>query len=249
MDIKDKVIVVTGAAQGIGRAYATGLSKKGAKIALVDINEDKLKEAQALCETDTQYYVANVADESDVVAIFENVVSDFGTVDGLINNAGITRDGLLVKEKEGNLEKMSLEKWKQVIDVNLTGVFLAGREMAAQLVRLKKPGVIINISSISQAGNMGQTNYSATKAGVVAMTTTWAKELSRYGIRVAAIAPGFIGTDMVEAIRPDVLEKITKSIPLGRLGKPEEICNTAAFILENDYLSGRVIEIDGGLRL
>jgi 3-oxoacyl-[acyl-carrier protein] reductase len=144
---------------------------------------------------------------------------------------------------------MSLEQWQAVIDVNLTGVFLCGREAAQRMIELGSKGVIINISSISRAGNMGQTNYSATKAGVQAMAITWAKELSRYGIRVAAVAPGFINTEMVASMKEAAREKLTAGIPLKRMGEPDEIAQTVEFIFQNDYVSGRCFDIDGALRL
>ncbi|PCI28367.1 MAG: 3-oxoacyl-ACP reductase [SAR324 cluster bacterium] len=252
MELKDKVIVITGAAQGLGRSFATSLAKKGANVALVDLNKEKLLETQDLCQQEgieSKIYLVNVAEESAVKELFQQVVQDFGRLDGLLNNAGITRDGLLVKKKEGALQTMSIEQWQQVIDVNLTGVFLCGREAAAQMVALEKPGVIINISSISRAGNMGQSNYTAAKAGVASMTVTWAKELSRYGIRVGAIAPGFINTELVAAMREDILAKTIAQVPLGRMGEPEELAHAAIFILENDYFTGRVLELDGGLRI
>jgi len=144
---------------------------------------------------------------------------------------------------------MSLEQWQSVIDVNLTGVFLCGREAAAQMVEAGNEGVIVNISSISRAGNMGQSNYAACKAGVVALTTTWARELARHGIRVGAVAPGFIETEMTASMRQDMLDKLTSGVPLKRLGQPENIAQSVQFIFENDYFTGRVIECDGGLRL
>jgi 3-oxoacyl-[acyl-carrier protein] reductase len=168
----------------------------------------------------------------------------------LVNNAGIIKDGLLVKAKDGAIVgKMGLAQWQAVMDVNLTGVFLCGREAAERMIKLGNGGVIVNISSISRAGNMGQTNYSATKAGVVAMAVVWARELARYGIRTGAIAPGFIKTDILSGMPPDVLEKVTAPVPLKRLGLPEEIARTAVFIAENDYFTGRCIDVDGGLRL
>jgi 3-oxoacyl-[acyl-carrier protein] reductase len=195
-------------------------------------------------------YGANVAKEDEVIALFDQVVADFGALDGLVNNAGITRDGLLIKYKDGELiSKMSLANWQAVIDVNLTGVFLCGREAAERMIKLGSKGVIINISSISRAGNMGQTNYSAAKAGVEAMAVAWAKELSRYGIRAASVAPGFINTEMVQSMKPEALAKLSAGIPLKRTGEPDEIAHTVEFILENDYVSGRCFEIDGGLRL
>ena len=190
-----------------------------------------------------------MADEPAVEKFFEQVVVDFGTVDVLINNAGITRDGLIARSKDGEIKKMSLTNWQAVIDVNLTGSFLCGREFFVKLLEQKKPGVCINISSLSRSGNMGQSNYTATKAGVAEMTVTWAKEMARHGIRVGAIAPGYINTEMVAAIREDVKQKIIEQIPLRRLGEPSEISHSVFYILENDYFTGRVIECDGGLRI
>ena len=144
---------------------------------------------------------------------------------------------------------MSLANWQAVIDVNLTGSFLCGREFFVKLLEQKKHGVCINISSLSRSGNMGQSNYTATKAGVAEMTVTWAKEMARHGIRVAAIAPGYINTEMTSAIREDVKQKIIDQIPLKRMGEPNEISHSVFYILENDYFTGRVIECDGGFRI
>lgn len=253
MQVKGAVVVVTGGAQGLGKAMALDLASQGANLALVDVDAAKLQETLNLVQKaggSGKFYVANVADEEQVTTTFAHIAKDFGRLDVLVNNAGITRDGLLVKAKDGVITgKMSLSNWQQVVDVNLTGVFLCGREAAAQMIQLGSQGVIINISSISRSGNMGQTNYAATKAGVVAMTVAWAKELSRYGIRTGAIAPGFIATDMVAAMPEEVLAKITAGIPVKRLGKPEEIAHTLRYIIENDYFSGRLVECDGGLRI
>ncbi|MBP9960487.1 MAG: SDR family oxidoreductase [Pseudomonas sp.] len=252
MQLTDKVIIITGGCQGLGRSMAEYLAGKGARLALVDLNEEKLQHTVAACKAlsvEARYYLCNVADEDQVVQMVEQVAADFGAIHGLINNAGILRDGLLVKVKDGQLSKMSLAQWQSVIDVNLTGVFLCTREVAAKMIELKNQGAIINISSISRAGNLGQTNYSAAKAGVAAATVTWAKELARYGIRVAGIAPGFIETEMTASMKPEALEKMTAGIPLKRMGTPAEIAHSAAYILENDYFSGRILELDGGLRL
>jgi len=253
MDLKGKVIAITGGGQGLGRSMAQVLASKGATLALMDLNQEKLEETVALCRQaggEARAYIANVAKEEDVIQTFTQIVADFSALDGLINNAGILRDGMMIKVKDGEIvKKMSLAEWQAVIDVNLTGVFLCGREAAEHMIKLGSKGVIINISSISKAGNMGQSNYSAAKAGVAAMAVTWAKELARYGIRAAAIAPGFIATDMVASMKPEALAKMTAGIPLGRLGSPEEIGHSCAYIFENDYFTGRVIEMDGGLRL
>jgi 3-oxoacyl-[acyl-carrier protein] reductase len=253
MELKDKVIVITGGGQGLGRAMALALAAKGAKLALVDLNQAKLDETAQACKAaggDGKGYIANVAKEEDVIALFDRIVADFGSLHGLINNAGILRDGFLIKAKDGEIvKKMTLAEWQAVIDVNLTGVFLCGREAAERMIKLGSKGVIVNISSVSKAGNMGQSNYSAAKAGVAAMTVTWAKELARHGIRCAGIAPGFIATEMVAGMKQDALDKMAEGIPLHRLGEPAEIGHTAAYIFENDYFTGRIIEMDGGIRI
>lgn len=253
MDLKDKVIVITGAGRGLGRAMAVELASAGAKLALIDLNEENLIKSADMCAEaggQARIFMANVAKEDEVIAAFERIVTDMGGVDGLINNAGILRDGLLVKAKDGKVQKrLELSHWQAVIDVNLTGVFLCGREAATRMIEGGRKGVIINISSVSRAGNFGQSNYTAAKAAVAAMSVTWAKELARYGIRSAAIAPGFIETEMVASMKPEALEKMAAQIPLKRLGQPSEIGRTARFILESDYITGRVLEVDGGIRV
>jgi 3-oxoacyl-[acyl-carrier protein] reductase len=253
MQISGKTVLITGAGRGLGAAMARGRAQRGADIALVDLDESGMSEVAAVCRVlgrRAEIYSANVADEAAVVGLFDRVVADFGRLDCAIANAGILRDGLLVKVKDGEIVgKLSLAQWQSVIDVNLTGVFLCGREAAERMIKLGTGGCIINISSLSRAGNFGQSNYSAAKAGVAALTVVWAKELARYQIRVNAIAPGFIKTEMVASMKPEILEKMAAGIPVQRLGEPDEIASTAAFILENDYLNGRVLEIDGGQRL
>lgn len=253
MELQDKIIAITGGGRGLGRAMAIQFAERGAKLALVDLDQESLDVTASMCEelgTQARTYQANVANEQSVVELFERIAADFGALHGLINNAGITRDGLFVKVKDGAVtNKMSLEQWQQVVDVNLTGTFLCGREATVQMIRTNSQGVILNISSISRHGNMGQTNYTATKAGVQAMAVTWAKELARYGIRAAAIAPGYIGTEMVMAMKEEAREKIAGMIPAKRLGRPEEIAKTAVFIFENDYINGRCLEVDGALRV
>ena len=254
MKIAGKTIAITGAGRGLGAAMAKRLASAGARLALVDLDEQALLETQTACvkagSPMVEFYVANVAEEGPVEALFAKIAGDFDALHGLVNNAGITRDALLLKYEDGEqVSKMTLEQWQAVIDVNLTGVFLCGREAAAVMIELACEGCIINISSISRHGNVGQTNYSAAKAGVQAMAVTWAKELARYGIRTASIAPGFIATEMVMAMKPEAREKLTKAIPATRMGEPDEIAQTVQFILENDYVSGRCFDIDGGLRL
>ncbi|MDP4982767.1 SDR family oxidoreductase [Pseudoalteromonas tunicata] len=253
MDIKNKTIVITGGAQGLGFAMAERFAAQGANLALVDMNRELLDNA---CNSLNQLgisakgYVANVSNEEQVEATFLAINQDFGSIDGLINNAGILRDGMFIKAKEGKvIAKMSLEQFQSVIDVNLTGVFLCGREAAQYMIENATGGVIINMSSVARSGNIGQTNYSASKAGVVAMTTTWARELGRFGIRVGAIAPGVIRTAMTDAMKPEAKERMIAMKPVGRFGEAEEVAHTAQYIFENDFFTGRVIEIDGGIRL
>jgi len=253
VDARGKTILVTGAGRGIGRSLASYFARQGANLALLDTNSADVDETTARCARErviARGYVGNVADEDSVVATMDQVVNHFGRLDGLINNAGIVRDALLVKVKDREITgKMTLAQWQAVIDINLTGVFLCAREAAQRMIALGSGGVIVNISSISRAGNAGQTNYSAAKAGVLAMTVVWAKELARHGIRVGAVAPGFIRTPMVEGMKPEVLAKVIAPVPLGRLGEPDEIARAVGFIFENDFFTGRCLEVDGGLRL
>lgn len=253
MDLEGKTVLITGAARGLGAAMARALAARGAQLALVDLELEALEPTRADCAAlgvAARTYAANVAVEDEVVDLYERVVEDFERLDASIANAGILRDGLLVKAQEGKaLEKMSLADWQAVIDVNLTAVFLCGREAAAQMARLGQGGCILNVSSLSRHGNFGQSNYSAAKAGVAALTVVWAKELARYGIRVNAIAPGFIATEMVASMRTEILEKLAAGIPAGRLGHPDEIGHAAVFLLENDFVNGRILEIDGGQRI
>jgi 3-oxoacyl-[acyl-carrier protein] reductase len=245
MDIRDKTIVVTGAGRGIGRSISLQMARHGANVALLDVNTADLEASEALCRAESvqaRHYRVNVADEGDVIDAMKRVAGDFGRLDGLVNNAGVLRDGAVVG-------RLTLDQWNAVISVNLTGVFLCGREAATQMIELGNGGVIVNISSVSRVGNAGQTNYSAAKAGVESMAVVWAKELARYGIRAGSIAPGFTHTEILTAMRPEVLERLTETVPLRRLGKPEEIAHAVRFIFENEFFTGRCLELDGGLRL
>ncbi|WP_333003940.1 SDR family oxidoreductase [Vibrio coralliilyticus] len=250
MDLKQSVIAITGAGQGLGQMMAITLAQAGAELALLDVNEEALMDTKEQCNmlgVKALTYKANVTDEHEVEQVFSDIVTDFGQLDGLINNAGILRDGLLVKVKDGEMTKMSLEQFNSVIDVNLTGTFLCGREAAVQMISSNRKGVIINISSVARAGNIGQTNYAASKAAVATLAATWGKELARYGIRAAAIAPGVIETSMTGAMKPEARGRLERMVPVGRMGDPKEIANTAKFIFENDYVNARVFEVDGGI--
>ncbi|HVF16280.1 MAG TPA: SDR family oxidoreductase [Steroidobacteraceae bacterium] len=253
MQLNGKLAVITGGGRGIGRAMALAFARKGANVAVLDLNPADLDQTTQLCIATgvrALSYVCNVAQEDAVVATFDKIVADFGRFDVMLNNAGITKDALLVKVQDGKVvNKMSMQQWQTVIDVNLTGVFLGAREAAARMIELGQGGVIINTSSISRVGNIGQSNYSASKAGVVAMTTVWAKELARHGIRTGAIAPGFTRTEILDAMKPEMIDKMVAAVPLKRMAEPAEMAHAAIFIAENDYFSGRVIEVDGAQRI
>jgi len=253
MNIDRSIIAITGAGGGLGAAMARRLAARGARLALLDFRPDTLEQLKAelaLPDNDCLALQIDISQEEPVDQAFADIAIHFGGLDVLVNNAGITRDALMLKFKDGQrVSRMSLEAWNAVINVNLTGVFLCGRAAAEQMVIAGNGGLIINISSISRAGNMGQSNYSATKAGVAAMTVTWAKEFTRYGIRVNSVSPGFIGTELVLSMKPEALEKMASMIPAGRIGEPDEIAHTIQYLVENDFVNGRDIEIDGGMRL
>jgi 3-oxoacyl-[acyl-carrier protein] reductase len=253
MNLKNQVIVITGAAQGLGKAMAEEFGKQGAHIALLDMQADAVEAAAGEIEklgVKANGYAVNVTDEKQVEDTFAKVAADFGQINGLINSAGIMRDGMLLKVKEGKVvSKMPLEQFQSVLDVNVTGTFLCSREAAAQMVETKSKGVIVNISSVSRSGNAGQTNYSASKAAVATMTVSWSKELARFGIRTGCIAPGLVETAMAAQMRPEMREMFIKSIPAQRLAEVEELAHAAKFIFENEYFTGRTLELDGGTRV
>jgi len=253
MEIKGKVAVITGGARGIGFAIATRFAKNGAKIVIGDVAGYE----EAAADLKNQGFDAvgvkcDVTSEDDAQNLAKTAVDTFGSLDIAVLNAGILRDGLLLKVDRSTgrvVRKMPLSQWQSVIDVNLTGIFLAGREAAAVMAE-QKSGVIIMMSSIARTGNFGQSNYSAAKAGVASLSIVWAKELGRYGIRVAAIAPGFIETPMVmKDMKPEALAMFKKQIPIGRLGQPDEIAQTAQYIVECDLVDATVVEASGGMKL
>ncbi len=250
MNVADAKAIVTGAASGMGRHFALALAAEGARVHAVDLDEAGLASLASEGGKRVSTSVCNVAVEHDVAAMIDDAWNAMGGLNVLINNAGIFRDGLLVRQdrKTGALSKMSLAQWQQVIDVDLTGPFLCTRDFAEKLISTEtKDGVVINMSSVSRHGNRGQSNYSAAKAGLVADTKLWAVELAKYGIRVGAIAPGFVKTPILEAMRPDVLDAVVQTVPLKRLAQPEEIWLGCKFIIECGYFSGRCVDIDGAL--
>jgi 3-oxoacyl-[acyl-carrier protein] reductase len=254
MDLQGKIVAITGGGRGIGRSIAVHLAEKGAKLALLDLDDAAMAETVELVKTagsEAKGYNCNVADEETVVATFENIVADFGSLHGVINNAGILRDGQLVKVKDGKVvKKMSAANYDLVVGVHMKGAFLCAREAATQMIEAGvEEGVIINMSSIAHRGNFGQSNYSAAKAGIVAQSRVWAKELGRYGIRSMTIAPGTIETELLRSMPADILEGMAKQVPVGRIGGVENIAQMVVQIFENTYLSGELIEVSGGMSI
>lgn len=253
MQIKDSVFVVTGGGRGLGRAMAVSLAEQGGHVALIDLNQEDLNETAKQCQAlgaKAEGYVCDITDEDAVESTFQAIKQSFGKINGLVNNAGLMRDGMLIKVKEGKLvDKMSYQQWSSVVNVNMTGTFLCGREAAAIMAVQGEGGVIVNISSVSRAGNRGQTNYSATKSAVATMVVSWAGELGRHGIRVGGIAPGVIATEMTAQMKPEAIERMVSAVPLRRLGEVEEMAHTLKYIIENDFFTGRIVEMDGGLRI
>lgn len=244
MRLANKTVVITGGANGIGAVTATLFGKHGAKLAIVDFDEQageaKVKELQA-AGVDATFFQVDVSNHDDVKETAKHILDRFEKVDVLINNAGITKDSMLLKLEAADFQK--------VIDVNLTGVFNCTQAFIPSMLAQGK-GKVINTSSIAGVGgNVGQTNYSASKAGIVGMTRTWAKEFGRSGINVNAVAPGFIETDMIDTIPPKVLGQIKMMTSSPRLGAPADVANAYLFLAsdESDFVNGTVLEVDGGM--
>jgi 3-oxoacyl-[acyl-carrier protein] reductase len=241
--LENKVFMITGSGRGIGRETALILADRGADVVINDIDTQAANEVAALVEKKGKKSHVSSHDISDYAQAhraLEEVKAKFGKLDGLVNNAGITRDSMLHKCDE--------KTWDEVIKVNLKGPFNAG-QAAAKIMSQQNSGRIINLSSVAWEGNIGQSNYSAAKAGVVGLTRTWALELARFQITVNAIAPGLIETQLTQKIPADILQKFVQRIPLKRMGKTHDIGNLIAFLLSDQaaYITGQVITVDGGL--
>jgi NAD(P)-dependent dehydrogenase (short-subunit alcohol dehydrogenase family) len=251
MEFEDRVALVTGSARGIGKAVAQILFDDGATVIVADLLQGDVdaacREIAGATDADAAGeriagFTCDVADPDSVWALFRSIKGRFGRLDILVNNAGITRDGLFAR--------MSLEQWKKVIDVNLTGTYLCCRQGVAML-RKSKAGRIINMSSAAAAGNIGQANYSASKAGVIGLTKTLALELARYDLTVNAVAPGFIDTDMTREVPEAARQHWIERVPAGRAGTAEDIARAVTFLASDhaSYLTGEVLEVDGGLHV
>ncbi len=243
-NLSDQVALVTGAARGLGRTIAENLARCGAKVACVDVNAELLAQAVSAIGSaggTAMALTCDVTNSERVGAVIDEVVQAWGRLDILVNNAGITKDTLVMRMKD--------DQWDAVININLRGTFLFTRTAARVLMRSPR-GRIVNIASVSGLmGNPGQANYSASKAGVIGLTRTVAKELAGRNITVNAVAPGFIATEMTAALRPEIITEVRKQIPLGRLGEPQDVADAVLFLVSPaaDYITGHVLTVDGGL--
>lgn len=246
MNLKDRTAVVTGGGQGIGREICLRLAKEKAKVAVFDVDEESSKKVAkeiAIEEGEALVVKVDVTEYEQVKRAISYVIDKFKGVDILINNAGITRDSLLLRMKK--------EDWHKVLEINLSGVFNCLRAVIRPMVK-QGYGRIINISSIiGLRGNIGQANYSASKAGIIGLTKSAARELGRYGITVNAVAPGFINTAMTRKLRKELINKIISQIPLQRIGRPQEVANLVTYLASEEagYITGEVIKIDGGMAM
>jgi 3-oxoacyl-[acyl-carrier protein] reductase len=250
MRLKDEVALITGGAAGIGKATARRFIEEGARVVICDVNQEAGEAAVDELGPQAVFYRVDVTDRQAVQGWVNEVVERYGRVDVLVNNAGILRDNQLVKVKDGELVKqMSEAEFDLVIGVNLKGVFNCTQAVAPHMIR-EGSGVILNASSVvGLDGNFGQTNYVATKAGVIGMTKVWARELGRYGVRVNAVAPGFTATEILVSMPEKVLDGMRARTPLGRLGEPRDIANAYLFLASDEasFVTGTVLRVDGGI--
>lgn len=248
MRLKDKVCLITGGAAGIGKATAFRFAEEGAQVVICDLVEEA--GLQVAEEIGGAFYNLDISDRQAVQTWVDSVVEEYGRIDVLVNNAGVLRDGLLVKVKEGEVVKqLPEEDWDLVIDVNLKGTFNCTQAVAPVMIN-QGGGVILNATSVvGLDGNFGQTNYVATKAGVIGMTKVWARELGRFNIRVNAVAPGFTLTEMVKQMPEKILEGMVSHTPLGRMGEPRDIANAYLFLASDEasFISGETLRVDGAI--
>jgi 3-oxoacyl-[acyl-carrier protein] reductase len=250
MRLQDKVTLITGGAAGIGKATALRFNEEGAKVVICDVNQEAGDTLLKELGPGARFDKVNVANRKEVQAWIDSVIGQYGRIDVLINNAGITRDAQLVKMKDGELVKQMEENaFDQVISVNLKGVFNCTQAITPTMIK-QGGGVIVNASSVAGLyGNFGQTNYVATKSGVIGMTKVWARELGKFGIRVNTVAPGLILTEMLQKMPENVLAEMKEHTPLGRLGDPRDIANAYLWLASDEasFVHGATISVDGGI--
>jgi 3-oxoacyl-[acyl-carrier protein] reductase len=254
MELRDSKFIVTGGAQGMGRHFALRIAQAGGSVVAGDVQEEGLASLEAEAKGLPGKVFTRKLDVSQEPQCIDFVTwasEKMGGLNGLINNAGILRDGLLVKKdrETGEIKKLSLDQWNAVISVNLTGATLMVRETVAKMAAAKERGVIVNMSSVARHGNRGQSNYSAAKSALATNTKTWSLEFAPFGIRVGAIAPGMIETPMTQGMNQKARDGLVASIPVARIGMPEDIWLGVKFIIECEYFNGRCIDIDGGLSM
>jgi len=251
--LKDKVVIVTGAAAGIGRATAVRFAEEGCRVAAWDINDADADAVLGEIEAaggQGRFQSVNVAEAESVSAAVVDLVDAWGGIDVVVNNAGIVRDAQLVKYKDGQVvATMSDDQWEAVIGVNLRGVFNCTRAVVPHLIEGGGGAILSTSSVVGLDGNFGQTNYVATKAGVVGMTKTWARELGKFNIRANAVAPGFVATEILQSMPEKVLASMAAHTPLGRMGQPRDIANAYVFLASDaaDWITGQTLRVDGGL--
>jgi 3-oxoacyl-[acyl-carrier protein] reductase len=255
MGIKDRIAIVTGGANGIGLATASHFAEQGARVAIWDLAEEAgVQHASTLNAAGytAVFQKVNVTDPDSIGEGVKATLAEWGRIDILINNAGIVRDGQLVKYKDGAVQKvMSDDMFDQVVNVNLKGVFACTRAVVPHMIEQQHGRILSTSSVVGLYGNFGQTNYVATKSGVIGMTKVWARELGKFGITANAVAPGFIETDILKSMPQKVLDRMVNATPVGRMGQPEDIANAFAFLASDEasFVNGTVLSVDGGMVL
>lgn len=250
MDLKDKHVIVTGGVKGIGNSIVNGFIKEGATVGIFDIDKEGFDNLKINNLENIHFIECNITDYRQVEDSVNKFYNEFEKIDVLVNNAGILYSAPLVSLAGGKFKKHDIEMWHKVLSIDLTSVFYMTLSVVEKMIMKRTKGVIVNISSVAAAGNAGQSAYSAAKAGVNALTKTWAKELGLWGIRVVGIAPGYCGTESTHKVMgQEVLKEVKGEIPLRRLGSPEEIAAGVISVVKNDYIHGKILEIDGGLSI